>query len=285
MGDARFTILIVANARSSCRKIKISSRTLFYAFLLLAAFGSIGVGTIFYYLKLYRQAQIVQHENRALKANLKESEVLAQKLNRKISALTRLSVRLKAISGMPASLQARKPAPPSFGMGGVTHHPQKLMNVDHRADMLEQNLKVLQSYIQTEKPFSRPSLFPTEGFISSWFGARRNPFSNLPDFHEGIDISGDYGTPILATAQGKVKMASYFGSFGLTVQIEHENGMTTLFAHMAKALVKPGDEVRRGQKIGLMGNTGMSTGPHLHYEVRINDQPVNPKQYLVRRAG
>ena len=284
MGDSRFTILIVPNAKASCRKIKISSLTIFYAFIILAVFGSVGVGTILYYLKIYRNAQTVRQENVVLKANLKKSEVVAQKLHRKISALTRLSARLKAVSGMPV-LQARKNAPLTFGMGGVTRHPERLLTLEKRAELLEQNLKGLQSYIQTEKPFSRPSLFPTEGFISSHFGGRRNPFSNLPDFHEGIDISGDFGTPVLATAQGKVKMARYYGSFGLVVEIEHDNGMTTLFAHLAKAYVKPGEEVRRGQKIGLMGNTGMSTGPHLHYEVRINDQPVNPKPYLVRRAG
>jgi murein DD-endopeptidase MepM/ murein hydrolase activator NlpD len=151
--------------------------------------------------------------------------------------------------------------------------------------MLEQNLKVLQGYTQTEKPFSRPSLFPTEGFISSSFGARRNPFSNLPDFHEGIDISGDHGAPVHATAQGTVTIAHYYGSFGLAIQISHENGMTTLYGHLSKIYVKEGEAIRRGQKIGLMGNTGMSTGPHLHYEVRMNDQAVNPIPYLVQRSS
>jgi murein DD-endopeptidase MepM/ murein hydrolase activator NlpD len=165
-------------------------------------------------------------------------------------------------------------------MGGVTSNPGDLGVLENRAEMLEQSLKGLQSYIQTEKPFSRPSIHPTSGFISSSFGGRRNPFSNLPDFHQGIDISGDHGTPVISTAQGRVKIAGFYGSFGLTIQVEHENGMTTLFGHLSKVYVKPGEEVRRGQKIGLMGNTGMSTGPHLHYEVRINDQPVNPKPYL-----
>ena len=286
MVDSRFTILIVPNAKASCRKVKISSRTLLYAFIILAVFGALGVGTILHYVRIFRQAQAATQENEELKASLKESEILAQKLNKKISALTRLSARLKAVAGMPP-LHARKQQLNSFGMGGVTlgGNPQELADVEKRAEMLEQNLKVLQSYIQTEKPFSRPSIFPTEGFISSTFGARRNPFSNLPDFHQGVDISNSYGTPVLATAQGKVAMASYYGSFGLTVQIEHDNGMTTLFGHLGKIYVKVGEEVRRGQKIGLMGNTGMSTGPHLHYEVRINDQSVNPKPYLVRRIS
>jgi murein DD-endopeptidase MepM/ murein hydrolase activator NlpD len=107
----------------------------------------------------------------------------------------------------------------------------------------------------------------------------------LPDFHQGIDISNNFGTPVVATAQGKVIHAGYLGSFGLTVQIEHEGGISTLFGHLAKIDVKTGDQVVRGQKIGLMGNSGMSTGPHLHYEVRLNEQPVNPKPYLIRKAG
>jgi murein DD-endopeptidase MepM/ murein hydrolase activator NlpD len=286
MGDSRFTILVVPNANASLRKFKISSVTLFYAIIVLAIFGAIGVGTILQYLRIQKQAEAVRKENDELRANLKKSEFLAKKLNRKISALTRLSARLKAVSGMP-SLARKHQLEAQIGMGGVTlgqtNDPGQLAVLEHRAEMLEQNLKVLQSYIQTEKPFSTPSLIPTEGFISSSFGARLSPFTNLPDFHQGIDISGSYGTPVIATAQGKIVMAGYFGSFGLTVQIEHENGITTLFGHLAKIYVKTGDEVVRGQKIGLMGNTGMSTGPHLHYEVRINELPVNPKPYLARK--
>ena len=286
MGDSRFTILVVPNANASLRKFKISSVTLFYAFIVLAIFAAIGVGTILQYLRIQKQAEAAHKENAELRASLKKSEFLAKKLNRKISALTRLSARLKAVSGMPTLARKQQP-PAAIGMGGVTFgetpNPGQLAMLEHRAEMLEQNLKVLQSYIQTEKPFNTPSLIPAEGFISSSFGSRMSPFTNLPDFHQGIDISGDYGTPVIATAQGKIAMAGYFGSFGLTVQIEHENGITTLFGHLAKIYVKPGEEVVRGEQIGLMGNTGMSTGPHLHYEVRINEQPVNPRPYLVRK--
>lgn len=286
MGDSRFTILVVPNANASLRKFKISSVTLFYAIIVLAIFAAIGVGTILQYLRIQKQAEAVRKENSELRASLKKSEFLAKKLNRKISALTRLSARLKAASGMP-TLARKQQLEPQLGMGGVTFgqtpDPGQLAMLEYRAEMLEQNLHVLQSYIQTEKPFSTPSLIPTEGFISSSFGSRLSPFTSLPDFHQGIDISGNYGTPVIATAQGKISMAGYFGSFGQTIQITHENGITTLFGHLAKIYVKLGDEVVRGQKIGLMGNTGMSTGPHLHYEVRINEQPVNPKPYLVRK--
>ena len=285
MGDSRFTILVVPNANASLRKFKISSVTLFYAIIVLAIFAAIGVGTILQYLKIQKQAEAVRKENAELRANLKKSEFLAKKLNRKISALTRLSARLKAVSGMPTL--AKKQLEPQIGMGGVTFgqtpDPGQLAMLEQRAEMLEQNLQVLQSYIQTEKPFSTPSLVPTEGFISSSFGSRLSPFTNLPDFHQGIDISGNYGAPVIATAQGKVTLAGWYGSFGQTIQITHDNGITTLFGHLAKIYVKTGEEVVRGQKIGLMGNSGMSTGPHLHYEVRINELPVNPKPYLARK--
>jgi murein DD-endopeptidase MepM/ murein hydrolase activator NlpD len=285
MADSRFIILVVPNANASLRKFKISSVTLFYAIIVLAIFAAIGVGTILQYLRIQDQTEAVRKENAELRASLKKSEYLAKKLNRKISALTRLSARLKAASGMP-SLARRQQIEPKAGMGGVnfgqTPDAGQLAMLEQRAEMLEQNLNVLQSYIQTEKPFSTPSLIPTEGFISSSFGSRLSPFTNLPDFHQGIDISGNYGAPVIATAQGKITMAGWFGSFGLTIQIEHENGITTLFGHLSKIYVKPGDQVVRGQKIGLMGNSGMSTAPHLHYEVRINELPVNPKPYLYR---
>jgi murein DD-endopeptidase MepM/ murein hydrolase activator NlpD len=293
MGDSRFTILIVPSDRSELRKFKVKSKYISYGIILLAILCTLGVGTILHYLKVARQAQAVekvQKENATLRASLEKSEILAQKLNRKISALSRLSVRLKAITGLTQPiLKTQDESLSKFGMGGVSFSPApdagQLMVLEKRAEMLEQNLKGLQSYIQTEKPFSTPSMSPAAGFISSSFGSRLNPFTSLPDFHEGVDICNDYGTPVHATAQGKVIHAGSLGSFGQTIEIEHENGITTLYGHLSKIYVKVGQEVQRGEKIALMGNSGMSTGPHVHYEVLIHDQPVNPRPYLTRRGG
>src|SRR4029079_17076462 len=118
------------------------------------------------------------------------------KLNRKISALSRLSIRLKTIRGLTQPLlKTQDESSTKFGMGGVSLSPApdpgQLMALEKRAELLEQNLKGLQSYIQTEKPFSTPSISPAAGFISSSFGSRLNPFTNLPDFHEGVDICND----------------------------------------------------------------------------------------------
>jgi murein DD-endopeptidase MepM/ murein hydrolase activator NlpD len=294
MGYSRITILIVPSANGSLRKFKIAYRYIYCGLISLAILSAIGVGTIVHTIKLYRQNRAFEEirlENAELRASLKKSEIVTQKLTRKISALTRLSARLKAISGL-ASFHAKKPqisTTTQLGMGGVTlgsvPNAGLLLALERRAETLEQNLKVLQSYIQSEKPFSTPSIYPAEGFISSGFGSRPNPFTSLPDFHEGIDISNEFGTPVVATGQGKVIHAGTLGSFGLTIEIEHENGIQTLFGHLAKIYVKVGEEVTPGEKIGLMGNTGMSTGPHLHYEVRIKEQPVNPRPYLTRRIG
>jgi len=289
MEDSRFTILIVPSGRSELRKFKISSKYLSYGLITLAMLCALGIGTIVHYVKVYKQAKIVekvQQENANLRASLEKSEVLAQKLNRKISSLSRLSARLKAITGLGRSPLKEEQAP-AGGMGGVSlsqaPDPGQLMALEKKAELLEKNLKGLQSYIDTKKPFSTPSIPPAPGFISSTFGSRLNPFTNLPDFHEGIDICNSYGTPVLATARGTVIHAGSLGSFGQTVEIDHGNGITTLFGHLSKIHVKVGQVVSRGERIGLMGNSGMSTGPHVHYEVRVHDQAVNPRPYLARR--
>ena len=291
MAEQRYTIIIVPGAGTTLRKLRISSRVVSYVFISLACLVVVGLGTIVHHVKVFKQAQTLQkieQENAQLKASLKQSDVLTQRLTRKISDLTRLSSRLKAMAGLPR-LAARKEPSFKLGMGGVrmesAPNQDELNLLERKAESLEKSLLGLHSYFQQNNPFGTPSIPPSEGFISSTFGSRQNPFTSLPDFHEGLDISNEVGTPVVATANGVVTFAGDRGSFGHVVEIQHEHGISTLFGHLAKILVQPGQRVTRGQRIGLMGNSGKSTGPHLHYEVRVNDQPVNPKPYLVRRAG
>jgi murein DD-endopeptidase MepM/ murein hydrolase activator NlpD len=290
MARSRFTILIVPNDSSELRKFKITSKIISYVLIVLAMVSAFTVGTVVHFVKIYRQAQRVekvQQENALLRANLEESEAVTKKLNRKITALSRLSAKLKALAGLDhVAIQVDKPAVNTFGMGGVSFtqapDPGQLKVLEQRAELVEQSLKGLQRYIEKEKPFSTPSIPPAAGFISSSFGVRVSPFTSLPDFHEGIDICNSYGTPVLATGNGTVIHAGPLGSFGRAIEIQHAHGITTLFGHLSKVLVQVGQDVTRGEQIGMMGNTGMSTGPHVHYEVRINEQPVNPKPYLAR---
>ena len=119
------------------------------------------------------------------------------------------------------------------------------------------------------------------GEISSFFGLRADPFGGGSDYHPGIDIANDMGTPIVATADGTVSVAGWnSGGYGNMVDIDHGNGIMTRYGHAMQVVVVPGQHVRRGQVIAYMGSTGYSTGPHVHYEVRINGSPVNPVGYL-----
>ena len=126
-----------------------------------------------------------------------------------------------------------------------------------------------------------PSIWPTEGFVTSKFGPRRSPFTGKTSFHKGLDIGAPTGTPIYAPARGTVASAGSERAYGLCVDLDHGGGLTTRFAHMSKFVVKPGEKVERGQVIGYVGSTGRVTGPHLHYEVRINGVPTDPYAYIM----
>jgi murein DD-endopeptidase MepM/ murein hydrolase activator NlpD len=125
-----------------------------------------------------------------------------------------------------------------------------------------------------------PTLWPVTGPITSSFGERNDPFNGEGAFHSGIDISCSYGQPVIAPADGTVTYADAHPGYGRMIEIDHGNGIVTRYGHLSGFAVADGDTVRRGQVIGYVGLSGRSTGPHLHYEVRINDTPVNPHKYL-----
>ena len=128
---------------------------------------------------------------------------------------------------------------------------------------------------------SMPSIWPVVGFISSSFGGRSSPFGGGGQFHKGLDISNRMGTPVLAPAQGAVILAARDGAYGNSVEINHGGGIVTKYGHMQHWAVQPGQWVKRGEIIGYIGMSGRTTGPHLHYEVRLNGVPVNPMRYIL----
>jgi murein DD-endopeptidase MepM/ murein hydrolase activator NlpD len=130
-----------------------------------------------------------------------------------------------------------------------------------------------------------PALWPVMGPITSSFGQREDPFNGEGAFHSGIDISAGFGTPVHAAADGEVQTASMESGYGREVIIDHGNGIETLYGHLSGFAVTAGQQVREGQIIGYVGMSGRSTGPHLHYEVRINNTPVNPHRYLRETPG
>lgn len=128
-----------------------------------------------------------------------------------------------------------------------------------------------------------PSVWPASGRVSSEYGSRRHPITGNVQLHAGIDIAAPTGTPVHATAAGTVAFAGERGGYGLTVVIDHGYGVQTLYAHNSRLYVSSGDVVERGQHIAAVGSTGLSTGPHVHYEVHVNGQAINPRSYLPTR--
>lgn len=146
----------------------------------------------------------------------------------------------------------------------------------------EQSLLALKQELLAKraKLEATPSIWPTNGEVTSRFGWRDSPWGSGSDWHPGIDIANSIGTPIVATADGEVVESGWVGGYGNMVQINHVNGIMTIYGHNSQNLVQVGQVVRKGETIAYLGSTGNSTGPHVHYEVRVNGTVVNPASFL-----
>jgi len=159
---------------------------------------------------------------------------------------------------------------------------QELTQLKGAASRQEASLQMLIEYFEDKRSLfaSTPSTWPVRGWVTSPFGIRTSPFSGIPKFHEGLDIAAQTGTPVMAPADGVVVKAGFSTGYGNMVEISHGYGIKTIFGHNSRLNVKAGQRVKRGDVISYVGDTGSSTGPHLHYEVRLNGLPVNPVKYL-----
>jgi murein DD-endopeptidase MepM/ murein hydrolase activator NlpD len=160
---------------------------------------------------------------------------------------------------------------------------ERFSRLQHHSLLVEQELQDLYELLADQKAFlaALPTRKPAQGHFTSGFGVRRSPFGGGTRMHEGIDIANWSGTPIIATAAGSIVFSGRKPSYGKTVIIEHGYGLETWYSHADALKVRTGDKVRRGQEIALMGTTGRSTGPHVHYEVRVNGIPVDPIPYIL----
>ncbi|HKT36563.1 MAG TPA: M23 family metallopeptidase [Nitrospira sp.] len=151
------------------------------------------------------------------------------------------------------------------------------------ADVQEQTLQELS--VAAEQKSSRwaatPSIWPVRGWVTSGFGPRVSPFTEKPAWHDGLDIGAAANAPVQAPAQGRVTSVGFDPKLGNVVKLDHGFGIETLYGHLAKALVKEGQRVKRGDVVGLVGSTGLATGPHLHYMVKVNGQTFDPTKYIL----
>ena len=193
----------------------------------------------------------------------------------KTSVVTRVAAESIDRAETTEYLQPAEAADYALNSGG----PEEIDLAD--GDDTEVDSEVL-AIRQTADPAYLPAMWAHLGKINNEFGFRRNPFGGRAyEFHPGMDIDGERGDLVTASANGTVIKAGYTGGYGNMVEIDHGNGLVTRYGHMSKLDVEQGETVTRGQLIGEIGSTGRSTGPHLHFELRYNDKPINPRHFLV----
>jgi murein DD-endopeptidase MepM/ murein hydrolase activator NlpD len=235
------------------------------------------------------QREEARRTQEKLQGHLNAMAVRLGELQGEVMRLDVLGERLAKAAGLkPQEL----PAPPGRG-GAASSLPSRNLgltefggvldklarDVTHRGDQLDV-LEALLVQASTNRRFL-PSLRPvSEGWYSSTFGYRIDPFSGQSSFHEGVDFVAEAGTPIIAAASGKVVYAGWHPQYGKMVEIDHGNGLVSRYAHASQLAVGDGELVVRGQRIASVGSTGRSTGAHLHFEVRLNGVPQNPARFL-----
>jgi len=169
----------------------------------------------------------------------------------------------------------------------VNHIHEDLKNLRTRSELQEISFLELDEFFKDQSSLlsSTPSIWPAKGWVTSSFGYRRSPFTGLRELHAGLDIATRIGSPVVTPANGVIIRAGRDNSYGNMIEVDHGYGVVTRYGHNSKNLVKVGDKVKRGEVISLVGSTGQSTGPHLHYEVMLNGVPVNPLRYIFEEGA
>jgi murein DD-endopeptidase MepM/ murein hydrolase activator NlpD len=283
--DDRLYAFIVARtnrSRARIRRVGVHKRTL----KLLTGLGVVALCAALYGFYGLTQQVIhlrIERENERLRAENERQRRQLNNLNQRIEAVEDNARRLVEISGATGEtnqVEGRGAGGPEILFSSLSG----IIGVEYKTDYLERELKSYEELLKRRTTV--PSIWPVAGELTDGFGGRRNPFGgSSSEFHTGQDISTSSGTPVVAAAQGMVIFAGWQNGYGQIVIIDHGNGLTTRYGHLSGIDVEVGQLIRRGEQLGRVGSTGRSTGPHLHYEVRINDEPVNPRQYLPGGLG
>jgi murein DD-endopeptidase MepM/ murein hydrolase activator NlpD len=299
MAKRRWTLVLVPHGSEPSRIVEISYNLLRFT---AAAVGGIvvlallaGYATISHTTDLSRAARL-QEENATLARQIGELHGRLVSLADTITTISQRDARIRVLANLEPidpQVQAAGIGGPSGssdlnGLTGIARRSAEV-RVDlgaliRRANLLASSFKEAADSLalHTARLAATPSIMPTQGWLSSAFSAMRtHPILHLARPHEGIDVSAPMGSPIEAPAAGVVTDAGWETGYGNTITINHGFGIVTKFAHASKLLVKTGQRVSRGQRIALVGNSGLATGPHLHYEVHVNGRPVNPLKYVL----
>jgi murein DD-endopeptidase MepM/ murein hydrolase activator NlpD len=275
--DDRFYAFIIANTSRSSSRIRrfcVERKSLrIFAFFMCALLCS----SLYGFYGLTQQASHIRTavENQTLRAENDRQRQELNELSTRVEAVEDTSRKLAEKSGVVS-----EPTWPGTGGPALPLDTQSLAALEDKMNKLEHNMHAYESVLR-ERGYT-PTVWPVVGKLESGFGGRRNPFGGSSyEFHSGQDIEAAWGDPVVAGASGLVTFVGWQNGYGQLVVLDHGGGLTTRYGHLSHIDVVQGQPVARSQFIGRVGSTGRSTGPHLHYEVRINDEPVNPLQYLL----
>jgi murein DD-endopeptidase MepM/ murein hydrolase activator NlpD len=296
-----FNILIFGHKNSKTRHLRLKKKTVKISAYL---FGFALLSTTFFfcdYIQVKKRAfelNRLRQETQNQRSQIQFFSARIEDLEKQLSKLKDFDKKIRII----ANLEKGHEAAPSMGMGGpspsdirdrlkqekdgdglVQQMRSDIERLQSEAMSREESLNELEKLLQVKKEMlaHTPSIWPAMGWVTSGFGFRTNPFTGLTQMHEGLDISNRIGTPVIASANGIVSDIGNDTALGKAVVIFHGFGMTTRYGHLNKVFVKIGQRVKRGDKIAEIGMTGKTTGPHLHYEVKLNGIPVNPLRYIL----
>ncbi|WP_160719540.1 M23 family metallopeptidase [Isachenkonia alkalipeptolytica] len=302
----QFTIMLIPHGKGKPKSLGISLKTMFLTGMGLVM--TLGFLTFFstYYFQEYRSThdaldiakevrEEVIVENQRQREEIEALEGYAMDVEKEVSDLADLQKEIIELVGLDSEAYATletKTAPVTrsrnLNIDGSNPLDRQIVQQggeDLLAPLIEQRKTEMTSLIpevedQIEYLDAKPNVLPAEGRITSPFGERRDPFNRTLRQHNGVDIANDFNTPIHAAGTGVVTFSGYQGSYGRVIVISHGNGYESLYAHNQKNLVSEGDRVEKHEEIAKMGSSGRSTGPHVHFEVRENGTPIDPKSIL-----
>ena len=290
----KYHIVIFKEGRSGSRNLRMRGWFGFTAGLLILALIACNVWLWRAWLQARHLDQNLNNAQRVIEEQRRQIVNLAGRItgvSQDLQRVQRFDSKLRMMMNMEKDPAEVGGAPGDFSRAYLPLHRQELarkmqdflsrLSESVRLEEVRQQdlLRALRE--NRDALASMPSIWPVVGFISSSFGGRSSPFGGGGQFHKGLDISNRMGTPVLAPAQGAVILAARDGAYGNSVEINHGGGIVTKYGHMQRWAVQPGQWVKRGEIIGYIGMSGRTTGPHLHYEVRLNGVPVNPMRYIL----
>ena len=299
MAKRRWTVVFVPHGSEPSKIVEVSYGVLKTAasgvVVLVVAALLVGYATLSRRADLSRSASL-QAENAQLAQELGELNGRLSSLADTLSRISQRDARIRVL----ANLEPIDPQVQAAGIGGPAEAPpagepgtpirrSHEIRVDlnaliRRANLLSSSFREAADSlaVHSARLAATPSIMPTQGWLTSAFSSMRShPILHVARPHEGIDVTAPMGSPIEAPAAGRVIDAGWESGYGNTVSIDHGYGIVTKFAHTSKILVREGQRVSRGQRIALVGNSGLATGPHLHYEVHVNGRPVDPLKYVL----